>query len=218
MDTFHGELIMPRDIQDIWQEVHDGLRVFIAKRVANEAEVEDILQEVFLRMHRRLDSLKDPQRLVAWVYQITRHAIVDHYRKAERRREVPVGLAGDLDEAHPTAEPLPSASSKDSGQLREELAGCLRPMIARLSIQYRDAVTLVELEGLTQNEAAKRLKLTLSGMKSRVQRGRRQLKHMLEDCCVIQLDRRRSVADYELRHPQCDPCGVSPDRKPSCTS
>jgi len=209
---------MAGDAQAMWQQVYKGLRAFVVKRVANEAEADDILQEVFLRMHRRLNSLKNPQRLVAWVYRITRHAIVDHYRKVERRREVPVGLASDLDEAHPTAEPLPSASSKDSGQLREELAGCLRPMLARLSAQYRDAVTLVELEGLTQNEAAKQLKLTLSGMKSRVQRGRRQLKHLLEDCCVIQLDRRRSIADYELRHPQCDPCGVSPDRKPSCIS
>ena len=59
---------MARDVTDIWQQVHDGLRAFVSKRVANEAEVEDILQEVFLRMHRKLDSLKDPRRIVSWLF------------------------------------------------------------------------------------------------------------------------------------------------------
>lgn len=206
---------MTLDANDIWLQVHHGLRAFIARRVANDAEVEDILQEVFLRMHRRLDSLKDPRRLVSWVFQITRHAIVDYYRAPERQREVPGGLAADIEADHPaTATPL-TGPSADSGQLREELAACLRPMIEQLSSQYREAVTLVELEGLTQNAAAKRLGLSVSGMKSRVQRGRRQLKRMLEECCVIQLDRRRRIAEYVVRDPQCNPCGVSPDGKPS---
>lgn len=204
---------MAQNMTGIWQQVHDGLRGFIAKRVSNEAEVEDILQEVFLRMHRRLDGLKDPDRFVAWVYQITRHAVVDHYRQAARRREVPVGLAGDLDAAQPTVAWLPPGSSRDAGQLREELAGCLRPMIGRLPPSYRQAVTLVELEGLTQQAAAIRLGLTLSGMKSRVQRGRQHLKRMLEDCCEIQLDRRRSPVDYNQRDAGCASCGTPPAAK-----
>lgn len=213
MDHLDGRSVMTRDISDIWLQVHSGLRTFIARRVASEAEVEDILQDVFLRMYRRLDRLKDPRRLVSWVFQITRHAIVDYYRAPERQREVPAGLAGDMDADHPaTAQPL-TGPSADSGQLREELAACLRPMIERLSAQYREAVTLVELEGLTQNAAAKRLGLSVSGMKSRVQRGRRQLKRMLEECCVIQLDRRRSVAEYAVRDPECNPCGASANEK-----
>ncbi len=210
-----GRSVMTLDASDIWFQVQRGLRAFIARRVANDAEVEDILQEVFLRMHRRLDSLKDPRRLVSWVFQITRHAIADYYRALERQREVPAGLAVDMEAVHPaTAQPLTGLSA-DSGQLRQELAACLSPMIARLSTQYREAVTLVELEGLTQNAAAKRLGLSVSGMKSRVQRGRQQLKRLLDECCVIQLDRRHSVAEYAVRDPQCNPCSASPDQKPS---
>jgi len=194
---------MAHDAQTIWQEVHTGLRAFIAKRVANEAEVEDILQEAFLRIHRKLDSVKDPHRLMSWIYQVTRHAIIDHYRSPVRRRETAAGLAGDLEAAHPTALP---ASGDEAGRLRTELAGCLRPMIERLAADYRQAVTLVELEGLTQQAAAKQLGLSVSGMKSRVQRGRRQLKRMLDDCCAIELDRRRGVADYTVRDPRTNPC------------
>ena len=198
---------MARNVTDIWQQVHDGLRAFVSKRVANEAEVEDILQEVFLRMHRKLDSLKDPRRIVSWLFQITRHAIIDHYRTPARRREMPAGLPADLDADYPVSILPAAGESADSGRLRTELAGCLQPMIERLSADYRQAVTLVELDGLTQQAAAKRLGLSVSGMKSRVQRGRRQLKGMLEACCEIQLDGRRGVADYRVRGSNKNPCG-----------
>ena len=203
---------MAQDVSGIWRQVHDSLRAFIAKRVANEAEAEDILQEVFLRMHQGLESLKDPRRMMPWIYRITRHAIVDYYRAPARRREVPAGLAGDL-EAMPSPG-LFTDSSESAGDLRAELAGCLRPMMERLSREYREAVTLVELEGLTQQVAAKRMGLSLSGMKSRVQRGRRQLKQMLDDCCLIQLDRRRGVTGYAVREPQCNPCARPAPSKP----
>jgi RNA polymerase sigma-70 factor, ECF subfamily len=203
----NGESVMTHDVQEVWLRVHDGLRAFITKRVANQTEIDDIVQEVFLRMHRKLDSLKDPRRIVSWVFQITRHVIVDHYRSPKRRREVPAGLAGDIDLAHPTS--ALSTFSKASGQLRTELASCLRPMIEQLSSEYREAVTLVELEGLTQNTAAQRLSLSVSGMKSRVQRGRQQLKQMLERCCVIELDRRRGIVNYTLRDSSCQSCRLS---------
>ena len=195
---------MKSDSQNIWSEVQSGLRAFIAKRVANETEAEDLLQEVFVRMQRGLGGLKKESRLVSWIYQIARHAIIDYYRVRDRQPERSVGLASDLESFYPAS--LPVESSEGSNQLRTELAGCLRPMIERLSEDYRQAVTLVDLEGLAQHEAAARLGLSVSGMKSRVQRGRRQLRDMLEACCVIELDRRRGVADYDVRNQQDSSC------------
>ncbi len=195
------------DTQAIWRQVHGGLRAFVSKRVAGEADVEDILQDVFLRIHRRLDGLKDPRRLLPWVFQITRNAIVDHYRSPARRREGPAGLSSDLDAGYPVPVLPATVDASDAGRLRAELAECLRPMIGRLPADSREAVTLVELEGLTQQAAARRLGLSVSGMKSRVQRGRRKLKDMLEACCEIQLDGRRAVADYRVRDARRNPCG-----------
>jgi len=204
METNGGGVGMEAHAQEIWQQIHNGLRAFIAKRVANEAEVDDIVQDVWLKMQRGLDGLKDQRRLISWIYQIARHAIIDHYRAPGRRREMPAGLAPDL-EAHQSSSTMTTAS-EDSGQLRTELAGCLRPMIERLSGDYRQAVILIDLEGLTQQEAAAQLGLSLSGMKSRVQRGRRQLKGMLEACCTIELDRRRGVTDYDVRNQKTNSC------------
>jgi RNA polymerase sigma-70 factor (ECF subfamily) len=82
-------------------------------------------------------------------------------------------------------------------------------MIERLAKEYEEALALVELEGLPQHAAAEQLGLSLSGMKSRIQRGRKQLKQMLDDCCIIELDRRHGVIDYEVRDGGCNPCGGS---------
>ncbi len=204
MDTNSGDGGMETGAHEIWQHIHNGLRAFIAKRVANETEVDDIVQDVWLKMQRGLDGLKDQRRIISWIYQIARHAIIDHYRAPGRRREMPAGLAADL-EVHQSSLTRTTAS-EDSGQLRTELAGCLRPMIERLSEEYQQAVVLVDLEGLTQKEVAAQLGLSLSGMKSRVQRGRRQLKGMLEACCTIELDRRRGVTDYDMRDQKCNLC------------
>lgn len=207
MDGYNGEVIMAKTTEELWQLVHDGLRAFIAKRVNDHGPVDDILQDVFVRVHRQMDTVSDPHRIISWIYQITRNAIIDHYRKPGQQREVLTGLSSELEALNEV--PLTSETTDDAAELRAELAGCLRPMIEQLSQDYRDAITLVELQGLTQQAAAKQIGISLSGMKSRVQRGRKQLKQMLEDCCLIQLDRRRAVIDYDVRGTGCDSCRTS---------
>jgi RNA polymerase sigma-70 factor (ECF subfamily) len=185
--------------EELWQGMHDGLRAFIAKRVSDQSHAEDVLQEVFVRVHRQLESVNDPRRIISWIYQVTRNAIIDYYRKPARRHEIPAGLSADI-------EAVGGELQEESGDSGSELAGCLRPMIERLSRDYREAITLVELDGLTQQAAAEQMGLSLSGMKSRVQRGRKQLKQMLDDCCLIELDRRGGVIEYQSRNKACDPC------------
>ena len=72
---------------------------------------------------------------------------------------------------------------------------------------YREAITLTELEGRTQREAAEMLGISLSGMKSRVQRGRAKLRAMLEACCEIAVDARGKVIACEPRAAGSKPRG-----------
>ena len=76
------------------------------------------MQDVWLKMQRGLDGLKDRSRLVSWIYQIARHAIIDHYRAPGRGREMPAGLAADL-ESYQSSSSRQTAS-EESGQLRTE--------------------------------------------------------------------------------------------------
>ena len=202
---------MALDENQIWMQVHLGLRGFIARRVPQDAEVDDILQEVFLRMHRNLDKLKDPRRVVSWVFQITRNVISDYYRSPKHQREIAAGSAADLEATYSIPHPSLTSESPESQFIRKELAACLLPMIKQLPERYGEALKLVELDGLTQKAAAHQLGISLSGMKSRVQRGRKELKHLIEECCVLQLDRRGTITDYSVRHADCKPCVPSPN-------
>jgi RNA polymerase sigma-70 factor (ECF subfamily) len=71
--------------------------------------------------------------------------------------------------------------------------------VARLASPYREAITLTELRGLTQKDAAEMLGVSLSGMKSRVQRGREKIREMFDECCAISVDCRGRVVECESR-------------------
>lgn len=195
--------------QDIWSEFSHRLRGFIVRRVESEADAEDILQEVFVRIHQHAATVERSERLASWLFQITRNAIVDYYRAPRRRRELPGGVSDDLEQDWAYA----MGASDDDGvglmAVRSELANCLRPMVAQLPPRYREAVTLVDLDGLPQKEAAARLGLSLSGLKSRVQRGRRALGQVMQDCCRLDFDAGGRIVDYQLRGAECGHCGSS---------
>lgn len=186
-----------------WRELHDQLLGFIARRVRTREDAEDILQEVMLRIHRSSGDLERVERVTGWVYRIASNAIVDHYRKPSRR-ELPAGWQLDSEAADDSA--LSVAREPDTAELRGELARCLSPLVERLPARYRRALELTEAEGLTQAEAAERLGLSVSGMKTRVQRARRLLRDSLLDCCHVELDRRGGVSGYRSRRSRCE-CG-----------
>jgi RNA polymerase sigma-70 factor (ECF subfamily) len=161
--------------------------------VNDPATAEDILQDVFVKIQARLDQLKDPAKLQSWIYLIARNAIIDHYRTQKDTVEVP--------------ETLLAESEPESGET-EELKASFRRMIYSLPEPYRDALVLTEFEGLTQQQLANRLGISLSGAKSRVQRGREQLKQMLHECCTFEFDRRGKVIDCTPRaRAKCAECG-----------
>jgi RNA polymerase sigma-70 factor, ECF subfamily len=180
-----------------WEELHASLRAFIGRRVRNPADVDDLVQRVLLQVVKGLGSLRDTERLYAWVYRTARNVIVDHYRSPAVRREVPNGDAEDLADAQAAAPA--DVAREDEGAAVRELAACMTPMLQRLPPAYSEAIRLTELEGLNQADAARRSGVSVSGMKSRVQRGRRQLKAVLEECCRVELDRRGGVVTFDRR-------------------
>jgi RNA polymerase sigma-70 factor (ECF subfamily) len=193
------------DAEVIWQEFHERLLGFIARRVSDRTTAEDILQEVVIRIHRHAAEVTRAPAVGAWVHRIARNAIADHYRRAPVRRERPSGLALDGQELRP-----PDLAA---AELRGELAACVRPLLERLPAIHRQALTLTELDGLTQAQAAARLGLSTSGMKSRVQRARVELRKLLTACCQVERDSRGNIINYTPDE-ACDcraPIPVLPD-------
>jgi RNA polymerase sigma-70 factor (ECF subfamily) len=199
-----GERIVRR--HDLpWQELHGSLQAFIRRRVPNQADVDDLVQRVLLQIVTGLDSLQHVERLHAWIYRVARNVIADYYRSPAVRRERASGDTVDLADAGESMTSMPGAED-DRAALRE-LAGCLYPMLRQLPPVYQDAIRMADLEGLTQVEAARRAGVSLSGMKSRVQRARQQVRAIVEECCRVELDRRGAITAFAARRSERCACG-----------
>ena len=195
-----------------WQELHANLRAFVGRRVRNQADVDDLVQKVLLRIVTGMRSLRDLDRLHAWVYRVAGNVIVDYYRSPAVRRERPSGDTVDLAFANESAASI-LREDEERAALRV-LATCLLPMMRRLSVDSQDALRMAHLEGVTQAEAARRAGVSVSGMKSRVQRARRQLRTIVEECCRVDLDRRGSIAAFASRRPERCACRDCESRDP----
>ena len=181
-----------KQMEEIWREYQEALRAFVRRRVADEAAADDILQEVFLKMNSGLAALRDGTKLKSWLYRTTRNAVLDHYRSLKPVMEVPEWLA--------VPEPDPGETA------RQELARCLLQMIRQLPEKYLKSVILSELEGLPQRKVAELQSISISGAKSRIQRGRALLRDMLSECCRLYFDRRGNLSDFERRGKNCGRC------------
>lgn len=173
----------------LWEQFAAPLRAFVGRRAPAGVDRDDVVQDVFVRIQEQLPKLRDTDRVDAWIFQIARNVIADAFRGRGRRDALAERSA------HETG---PAPADDDDRTGASELASCLRPMIDRLDEPYREAIVLTEIDGMSQVEAAERVGLSISGMKSRVQRGREHLKAIIRGSCRVELDVRGGVV-------ACDP-------------
>ncbi len=188
-----------------WAAFQARLRTYLRRRVDPET-AEDLAGEVLLRLvqHRRdLESARNP---TAWMLKVAGNTVADHYRRTASRQRALSALQAELASGQASRE-----AEARSDSATQEIGRCLEPLVRGLPGSYREALLLTDLQGLTQREAAQRLGLSLSGMKSRVQRGRARLKQALLRCCAIRTDGHGAVLDYRRRERgsgagRCGPC------------
>ena len=185
---------MDASLETIYNDFHARLQAFILGRVSDHQAAEDILQDVFLKIHAHIGDLRASDRLESWIYQITRNAITDYYRRSRPQDELTESIAAPQEEE-------PDASA--------ELAASVREMLRCIPLKYRQALEMTEFQGLTQIELADKLHISVSGAKSRVQRGREKLKQAFLDCCHFEFDRFGGVISYQ---PNCIQCSDNQSR------
>ncbi len=182
-----------QSLETLWEQMHGRLCRFVCSRFAEEADAEDILQDVFLKIHASLDSVRDVERMESWIYQIARHSIADFYR-GQRQQVALTELA--VNDDYP---------EEDAA---ESLAPSIRDLVQSLPEPYREALILTEYQGLSQVELAQRLGISVSGAKSRVQRARQKIKDILLACCHFEFDARGLIYDYREHCCGCEErCG-----------
>ncbi|MFT4512478.1 MAG: RNA polymerase sigma-70 factor (ECF subfamily) [Planctomycetota bacterium] len=176
--------------EELWRTFRSPLHSFVRARVRNEADAEDMLSDVFLKLHEHsadLDNVTDPR---AWLYQTTRNAVIDYYRRKSSREHT--------EDLYDLPEKLPEDHAK-------ELAQCVERLMQSLQEKDRQALQLIG-QGVSQEELARREGLSPTGARSRVQRARARLGEAFRTCCRLEFDGVGKVIDWHKRQP-CDPDG-----------
>jgi RNA polymerase sigma-70 factor (ECF subfamily) len=167
-------------MEEIWLKFESRMRGFILSKVHDESVADDLLQELFLKIHANIDKVNDRTKIRSWMYQIARNLITDHFRNLQKEQK----NRSQAFEAEPgeTAEDFMSEALEDMIKMMDDLPP-----------EYCEALCLTELEGLSQKEYAEKIGISYSGAKSRVQRGRKILRDLLMKCCHYEFDKYGTV-------------------------
>ena len=154
------------DTQDIWKLHADDIKYFILSKVKDEVIADDLLQETFIKVHTKLNTLKDEDKLKSWLFSIARYTVLDYFRSKKLVYET-------------TDEDFIFEEQK----LEHTEVDCLHGIIKSLPKKYRDPLFLSDIKGVKQQKIAEQLHLPLPTIKSQIQRGRKMIAQGFVDCC-----------------------------------
>lgn len=178
-------------IEDIWSEYRASLKSFLSSRIYDSDEVDDLLQEILIKTHDKLHTIRSESSIKSWLFQVANNAIMDFYRKKSR---------------------LPEFSDEEPWYVEEEinsehpLLRCIEPFIQALPEESAGLLTAIDLEGQSQKAYAEELGISYSTLKSRVQKSRSQLRSLFEKCCHLTLDSSGNIYDCDAKSGHCDNC------------
>lgn len=172
-----------------WEQHEAELRGWLRKSLSNPDDVQDLMQELFLKALRQDQQFCGLDNARAWLFAVARNALVDRARRSKQLVELPDDLACDSSEQPPV----------------ESLTACLPRALAEMPADDREAITLCDLDGMSQQAFAELQGLSLPGAKSRLQRARKRLRTHLETHCQVRYDEVGQVCCFVPRTPSALP-------------
>ena len=182
------------ETEQIWREFSERVSSHLLRKIRNKGDVDDLMQDIFTKIHTHLPHLRERQKLSSWIYRIADNTLVDYYRKSPGR-ETEFDENKNVQEMTEGEDPL-------SG-----IEGCLEAFIARLPIKYRVPLVMSDVEGKSQKDIAEELNMSCSGIKSRVQRGREMIKDMFVECCKLSVGKDGKLTGEIGDMDDCTLCG-----------
>lgn len=162
-------ICMKIETADIWKKHHTEIYFFILKKVKDEEATREIIQNVFLKIHQSIASLKDIDKVRAWVFAIVRNEIANHFNLA------------------PTTIPLASHEFSPNNDSYQGFC-CFDRFVTNLPGPYKEVVELVYLQGKTQIQVAEVLNISLANVKARIRRAKSLLIHNFNACCKFEIN------------------------------
>ncbi len=170
---------------DIYEQYHDKIRKFILSYVKSEFIADDIVQDTFMRVMQKGETLKDQEKLSSWIFRIAHNLCIDHFRSSKK-------TSGEGEEVLKNIE-----DSKELGQYKKqemaEMGACVREKVDMLPDSLKSVLKLYDVMGFSQKEIADILEIEVGAVKVRLHRARKQMKTILTSACIIENDDRGTL-------------------------
>ncbi|CAB1076259.1 hypothetical protein D1AOALGA4SA_4056 [Olavius algarvensis Delta 1 endosymbiont] len=170
------------ELLEINDRYYDRVKSFIMRLVKDEWVADDLIQETFIRVHRGIDSVRDPSKLSAWIFRIAYNLCQDHFKSLKKSNYT-------IEASRDTPGILPEMSAhKELEQF--QMGTCVQEQVNLLPEMQRIVLILYDLLGFNHNEIAEMLDITEANAKVRLHRARKSLKSILKDKCTFEMDER----------------------------
>jgi len=182
-----------QEIEKLYEQFRKPLLRYISYKVSDAYTVEEILNDVFFKASKSLDTLKEQTKVQSWLYKIASNLIIDYYRKRK-------------DTYTEINEEIHFGEDENEEMVINELGCCVEGFMKQLPEQYSDSLKAVYLNEMTQKEYAQQNDLNLSTVKSQVKRGRESLKEFFEECCTFEKNHLNNITGYVENKSACKKC------------
>lgn len=182
------------DVSSLWLEYKSGLNYYILKKVKNEDLANELSHEVLMKVYNSCCSGNEIKNSRSWMFQIAHNTIIDHLKK-ENKYTSEVSDSFETEEVNAYKE-------------AEELVA---PLIKLLPEKYSIPLQLSDIEGLKQSEVSKKINLSLTATKSRIQRARNLLKEKIIECSIVEINDKGNLTSIEIK-PGCKPIKETPKK------
>lgn len=177
------------NLNEVVESYYSELKGYLINQTKDPELSEELLQEIMLKAtlaHRKGVSVEN---IRAWFYTIARTTLLDHFRKLSAEAKL---------KSHFSTSELPD--DNNMAELSVLIDKYMKPMISLLPEKYSIPLILADLENIPQKSVAEKLGLSLTAVKSRVQRARKHLLELFWECCNVETDKNGNFISCTLKN------------------
>lgn len=191
--AFVKQIFTMTDTKIIWNSYAEDIRRFILSKTNDESSADDLLQEVFIKVHTKISNVQDVNKIKSWVFTVANNTVMDYFRAIKKSQVI---IDNELEGFDEQSAEFYEHSEQD----------CLYGIIKSLDKKYRDPLLMADIQGYKQRRIAEVLKLPLPTIKSQIQRARKMIAQGFMDCCGYQLNKKGFLVGEIKGKEDCKVC------------
>lgn len=175
------------EVSSLWLEYKSGIKYYIYKKLKSENLASELSHQILMKVYNSCCSGNEIKNIRSWMFQIAHNTVVDYLKKENRYTNEIIDIL-DTEEIN----------------AYKEAAELVSPLLKLLPEKYSLPLQMSDIDGLKQFEVSKKINLSLTATKSRIQRARVLLKEKIIDCCILDINDKGNLVSIAIKS-DCKP-------------